>query len=86
MGNEKRNNSVVVKAATWYTISNILLRGISLFTAPIFTRLLTTSDYGIASNFTSWTSIVLCISGLGFGTSIVRGKMEFKGEYHPKRW
>lgn len=81
MENEKKNDAVVVKAATWYTISNIILRGISLFTAPIFTRLLTTSEYGIASNFTSWTSIVFCVSGLGLGTSIVRGKIEFKEDY-----
>lgn len=78
---DKKKDVVVVKAATWYTISNIILRGISVFTAPIFTRLLTTSEYGIASNFTSWTSIVFCVSGLGLGTSIVRGKIEFKEDY-----
>ena len=73
--------SKVVKAATWYSISNILLRGISIFTAPIFTRLLSTSDYGIASNFVSWVSIVSCITGLGLGTSVIRGKIEFKEDF-----
>ena len=76
-----KKEKIVVKAATWYTISNIMLRGISLFTAPIFTRLLTTAEYGMTSNFTSWFNIIFCISGLGFGTSIVRGKIEFKEDY-----
>lgn len=71
----------VLKAATWYTLSNIMLRGVSLFTAPVFTRLLSTSDYGIASNFVSWVSIVSCVTGLGLGTSVVRGKIEFKDEF-----
>lgn len=71
----------VLKAAMFYTISNIVLRGVSLFTAPIFTRLLSTSDYGIASNFMSWSSIVMCVTGLSLGTSALRGKIEFKDKY-----
>ena len=71
----------VVKATLWYTVSNILLRGISLFTAPIFTRLLSTADYGIASNFTSWAAIISCFTGLGLSTAVLRGKVEFDKDY-----
>lgn len=75
------NSEKVVKATLWYTVSNILLRGISLFTAPIFTRLLSTADYGIASNFTSWAAVIACFTGLGLGTAVIRGKIEFNRDY-----
>lgn len=77
----KIDNLVVAKATVWYTVSNILLKGLSLFTAPIFTRLLSTADYGIASNFNTWTSILSCFTGLGLATAALRGKVEFGNKY-----
>lgn len=77
----EENNSRVAKATLWYTVSNILLRGGSLFTAPIFTRLLSTMDYGIASNFISWQNILICFTGLSLSTAVLRGKIEFKEKY-----
>lgn len=77
----KIKKSVVVKATLWYTVSRVLIRGISFFTAPLFTRLLSTSDYGIASNFSSWTSIISCFAGLSLATAALRGKVEFKENY-----
>ncbi len=47
-----------VKASFWTIISNILLKGISFITLPIFTRLLTTSEYGILSIYSSWVSLL----------------------------
>lgn len=77
----KNDNGKVAKATLWYTISNILLRGVSVFTAPIFTRLLSTSDYGIASNFSSWMGIVLCFTDLSLSTAVIRGKVEFQNDF-----
>lgn len=77
----KLKKGVVVKATLWYTISRILIRGISFFTAPLFTRLLSTSDYGMASNFNSWTGIISCFAGLSLATAALRGKVEFKDNY-----
>ncbi len=77
--NVKKN--IVVKSAAWYTISNFLLRGISFITTPIFTRLMSTSDYGMASNFATWVSIMACVTNLGLGYGIVRGKVEFEDDF-----
>lgn len=71
----------VVKSAAWYTISNIMIRAVSIVTAPIFTRLLTTSDYGIVSNYTTWVEIWGCLTALGLTYSIARGKVEFKEKF-----
>ena len=36
-----------VKAGLWYTIGNIALKGCAFLTLPVFTRLLSTSDFGV---------------------------------------
>lgn len=51
--------AVSLKASLWYTVSNILLKGISLITVPLFTRLLTEEEYGRVSVFYSWKGILL---------------------------
>ena len=80
--NKNFSKKLIMKSITWYTISNILLRSISIITAPIFTRLLTPADYGQVSNFSAWLSILGCITGLGLGTAVIRGKIEFEDEFN----
>ena len=58
-------------------IANILIRSSAIITAPIFTRILTTSDYGIASNFVAWLNIFLVFTGLALPYSIGNAKMDF---------
>lgn len=47
------------KAALWFTICSILQRGIQFIVVPIYTRVLTTTEYGYYSVFTSWTEIIM---------------------------
>ena len=67
MNREKNSslNNLAVKSGSSYMISNLVLSSLSIITAPIFTRLLSTSDYGIAANFAAWVNICLVIIGLG---------------------
>lgn len=53
-----RKLSPAVKASFWFTVSNVMLRGISFITLPIFSRILTTAEYGIVSVFGSWETII----------------------------
>lgn len=48
-----KNLSVSMKAALWFTICGFVQKGISFITLPIFTRLLTTAQYGIVSVYVS---------------------------------
>lgn len=75
------SNNKPLKAGVWYTVSNIAIRGISILTAPIFTRLLSTSDYGLVSNFVSWQNILGCFFSLGLSYSIGRAKIDFKEDF-----
>lgn len=49
--------SVALRAGFWFTICNFLQKGISFITIPIFTRIMSTEDYGTYSVYTSWYSI-----------------------------
>ncbi|MFW6016200.1 MAG: oligosaccharide flippase family protein [bacterium] len=72
----------VVKAGSWYTISNFFSRGLSFLTIPIFTRLLSTADYGVVSIYTTWVGIFTIIMTLDLKASVGRGKYDFKVDYN----
>ena len=54
--------SVPVRAALWFTICNFLLKGISFFTAPLFTRMLPDDEYGILTLYLSYEQVVLIVA------------------------
>ena len=76
------NSSKALKAGAWYTASNVLIRSVSVITAPIFTRLLTPADYGLFNNFFSWQNILACVFGLCLNYSIGRAKIDFKDDFN----
>ena len=47
-----------LRASLWFLIASFLQKGVSAITTPIFTRLLTTVEYGEYNVFNSWYSIV----------------------------
>lgn len=71
--NEYRSFSLQAKAAIWYTVCNLLQKGISLIAVPIYTRILTTEQYGAYSVFLSWLDIfeIIATFRLSWGGYIV---------------
>lgn len=53
-----RKLSLHVRATFWFLICSFLQKGVSTITTPIFTRLLTTAEYGQFDVFNSWLSII----------------------------
>lgn len=74
-----KHMSAPAKAGLWYTICGFLQRGINFVTVPIFTRILTTDQYGIVSVFNSWESLVsiLCTLNL-FAGGFNNGMLKYK--------
>ena len=70
-----------IKAGIWYTIGNIIIKGIPFFTIPIFTRLLTTNDFGVYSIYLSYEEILSVVIGLGISGTVKIAKFEFKNEF-----
>ncbi|WP_128896353.1 oligosaccharide flippase family protein [Longirhabdus pacifica] len=59
-----------LKAGSFYLFGNVFNKAIAFLTIPIFTRLLTTSEYGMVSTYISWVTIVGAFIGLSLGSSI----------------
>lgn len=51
------------KASLFYLIGNFFNKGLAFLTIPIFTRLLSTTDYGLVNTYASWTSIITLFIG-----------------------
>ena len=75
-------NHKVVKAGSWYTFTNFFTKGISFLTLPIFTRLLSAADYGIANLYATYVSVFTIIFPLGLYASVTRAKFDFKEDYN----
>ena len=71
------NKSKILKASLGYTIGNVLLHCMGIVTLPIFTRLMTTEEYGSYGVFMSFASILLSLVSCALHTSIRSAKIEF---------
>lgn len=71
----KNKNTI---AGSFYLIGNLFNKAIVFLTIPVFTRLLTTSEYGMVSTYISWVTIVGTFIGLSLGSSIRTAFVDFK--------
>ncbi|MEK3901319.1 lipopolysaccharide biosynthesis protein [Paenibacillus sp. FSL R7-0179] len=69
------------KAGGFYLIGNLFDKAILFLTIPIFTRLMSTSDYGIVNTYMSWVSILSLVVGLSLGHSIRTAFIDFKENF-----
>lgn len=65
-----RSMSKPIKATLWFTLTSFLQKGITMISTPIFTRTLSTKQYGIVSNYTAWSSIVGILITLSIANSL----------------
>lgn len=75
------NLPIQVKASMWFFLCAFLQKGISFITTPIFTRLLSTSEYGQYNVYTSWMSVLIVIVTLNLYCGVYsRGLVKFEDE------
>ena len=55
------NISRPAQASFWFMVCNVIQKCVTFFTMPIFTRVMSTYDYGIVSLFGSWQGILSII-------------------------
>lgn len=82
MNIKKLFTNKIIKAGSWYTITNFFLKGITFLSIPIFTRLLSTKDYGVVSLYNTWVVIFTIIIGLSLNESIRRAKYDYSDNYN----
>lgn len=72
----KRQNRIAILNI----LSTLLLNGISLITAPLFSRLLGTSGYGVLSIYNIWVSATAIVFTLQTQGTLVNATVEYDGE------
>lgn len=72
----KRQNRV----AFFNILSTLLLRGISIFTMPLFSRLLGTSSYGVTQVYNTWVAVFAIVLTLQTQGTLVNARMEYPEE------
>lgn len=80
------SSQTVAKAGIWYTVCNFMFRGMAFITTPIFTRLLSKSELGTFSNFSSWITILTVLTSFDLAQSIIRSKLEHEDDIDSYIW
>ena len=69
---KKRN-----RVAIFNILSTVLLNGIAIITAPLFSRLMTDGSYGIVNNCNVWVSIIAIVFTLQTHGTLVNASVEY---------
>lgn len=70
-----------IRASFWFLICAFLQKGVSFITTPIFTRIMSTAEYGQYSVFNSWYSIVAVFVSLNLYFGVyAQGLVKFESE------
>lgn len=73
--------SAAKKASMAIIFAKICQRGMSMISAPIFTRIMDPEQYGGVTNFNSWEHIILIIATLNLSMGVFNnGMLEFKDD------
>lgn len=73
-------NNRNAKAGSLYLIGNLFNKAIAFLTIPIFTRLLTTTEYGTVSTYLSYVTICSVIVSLSLGSSLRAAYVDYKAD------
>lgn len=68
---------VIVKSAAWYTISVFLTKSLGFITIPLFTRLMTQSEFGTFNAFSAIQILVIAFFGLESHLTINRARFDY---------
>lgn len=77
----EKNNKKAFKSGIWYTVSNFLVRSIGFITTPIFTRLLSHSEFGTFNNYTSWLSILTIFITLNLESTLISARFDYEDDF-----
>lgn len=77
---KKKNfvSSKLLKLGTLSVIGTFLIKAVNLISLPVFSRLLTPSEYGNVTLFMTYVTIFSIILGLDFNNSVAKGSLEYK--------
>ncbi|MEA4971554.1 MAG: oligosaccharide flippase family protein [Candidatus Metalachnospira sp.] len=69
-----------IKATGMYTIANFFNKASSLLLLPIFTRILTATDYGIVYTYSAWIIIGELVIGMSLGNTLRSAYLDYQDD------
>ena len=72
------------RVAFFNILSTVLLRGLSIFTAPLFSRLLGTDGYGVLNIYTIWVSVAAIAMTFQTQGTLINARIEYAPEEQDK--
>ena len=80
--NVKRGStSLAVKVGFWYVVSTFLAKSLSFITTPLFSRMMSESDYGEFMNFASWLTTLFIVTSLEMFNTLPRAYYDYTDEF-----
>lgn len=67
--------SVPVKASLWFVFCNLVQSGINVISVPIFTRMMSTDEYGMFNTFYAWRNILMIFTSLNLSYGVFNNAM-----------
>lgn len=75
-------NRKATVAGLFYVLVQILVRGITFLFTPVYTRLVSTAQYGEIRVYESWLLILVPVFSLSLNRSVSRAKFDFGDSYN----
>lgn len=73
-----------LKVVFWFSVVGFLQRGISVITTPIFTRVMSTEDYGMFSVFNAYYTVLVIVATLYLHTEVINNAFVKSGASNEK--
>lgn len=68
----------IAKSSIWYILGNFFNRGIAFLTIPIYTRILTTNEYGLVSTYIATVAMLSIVIGIALHMSVRSSFVDYK--------
>ncbi|MFG6320609.1 MAG: oligosaccharide flippase family protein [Lachnospiraceae bacterium] len=83
---QKYNNIPLrIRASMWFFICSLMQKAVSVVSTAVFTRLMSTEDYGLISIYNSWSDIFMIVASLNLAVGCFNvGMTRFEGDQ--KHW
>lgn len=69
------------KASIYYVIANIIGQGVVLLSSAIFTRMMSKTDYGLVSTYSTWVLVINTFICVNLFISVRTAYIDFKDDY-----
>ncbi len=77
--NRVKKMSIASKASLALIVAKFFQNALSMITAPLFTRIMSQSEYGVISTFNSWKSVLYIVATLNLASGVFNnGMLDFK--------